>query len=293
MTVYLEEPDLLEFPACPCCESASRKIAFSFEPTSVVRCECCGFFYLFPRLAEEAILQHYRANYFENESIGYESYAEQEGTLRVSFRRLMLDLEKRCLTGGTLLEVGCAYGYLLDEAKDFFSTRVGTDFSCMAVEQAADRADRVYEGGIDNLPADEKFDCIIAIHVIEHIYSPSSFAAKLKARLKPGGSLVLATPDMGSFWRLVLRSRWPFFKVPEHVGYFDKRSLSGLLRTAGFSDVHRLPFSQSFPLRLVASKLNLNIPQAIGQARVWLPSITIAAYGILSPNRPGMDEDKT
>src|SRR5436190_1705782 len=80
--------------------------------------------------------------------------------------------QKRQLTGGDLLEIGCGYGYLLEEARGFFRTRTGLEMSHDAAAIASRRADRVYEGGLEQLPAGEKFDCIIATHVIEHVYDP-------------------------------------------------------------------------------------------------------------------------
>ena len=64
------------------------------------------------------------------------SYFEQETALRATFKRLLRNLEKREMTGGELLEIGCGYGYLLDEARPYFSRRVGTDFSPEAAAHA-------------------------------------------------------------------------------------------------------------------------------------------------------------
>jgi len=40
----------------------------------------------------------------------------------------MKELHKRNVTGGKLLEIGCGFGFLLDEAKNYFDYRIGTDF---------------------------------------------------------------------------------------------------------------------------------------------------------------------
>ena len=69
------------------------------------------------------------------------------------------------------LEVGCGYGFLLDEAKPYFDYRAGIDFSG-AVKSASERADRVYQGDLDIIPDEERFDCIILVSVIEHVHKP-------------------------------------------------------------------------------------------------------------------------
>ena len=75
---------------------------------------------------------------------------------------------------------------------------------------------------------------------------------------------------------------WPSFKVPEHVGYFDFRTLSGLMVKAGLSDVRQLPYPHAFPLGLITAKFGLNIPSALGCLKIWVPTTTVAAYGRVS-----------
>jgi hypothetical protein len=73
--------------------------------------------------------------------------------------------------------------------------------------------------------------------------------------------------------------RWPSFKVPEHVLYFDFRTLSSLLRRAGLNDVCRLPYQHAFPLGLIAVKFRFKLPSWLGHFNVWVPATTVAAYG--------------
>src|SRR5438128_8821588 len=123
----------LEYPVCPSCDSDRRQYPFRLHgPYNVARCTACGLHYLYPRLIESAMQEVYRqSSYYEGGACGYvdASYAAQEGALRATFKRLLGNLAKRGLTGGQLLEIGCGYGYLLDEARLFFHRRVGTEFS--------------------------------------------------------------------------------------------------------------------------------------------------------------------
>jgi 2-polyprenyl-3-methyl-5-hydroxy-6-metoxy-1,4-benzoquinol methylase len=108
------------------------------------------------------------------------------------------------------LEVGCGHGYLLDEAAGYFQERVGCDLAPSAVA-TVQSADAVYVGGPEAIPLEKRFDCIIATHVIEHVYEPLRFVQDLTRRLRDGGWLVLAAPDMSSFWRRLMGRRWPSF----------------------------------------------------------------------------------
>ena len=241
--------------------------------------------YLYPRLTEPAMHQLYREPaYFEGGSSGYAdtSYVDQEPSLRVTFKSLLRNLERRGMTGGDLLEVGCGYGYLLDEARPYFRDRVGTEFSEGGAARARATGAEVFVGGIEQLPGDRSFNCAVAIQVIEHIYDPVGFVAELVTRVRPGGSVVLATPDIGGGLRKLMGRRWPSFKVPEHVVYFDFGSLQRLLVGAGLANVSRLPYPHAFPLGLLAAKFGLSLPRPVGRVNVWVPATTVAAYGRVS-----------
>lgn len=273
----------LEYPACPLCNSNDRDIRYAtFEVYKVVRCRGCGLHYLFPRPTETAMRQTYaKADYFGGGACGYSdiSYSLQERALRATFKRLLTNLQKRGLTGGDLLEVGCGYGYLLEEAQGFFETRIGTEFSAEAVTLASGRADRVYQGGLEQLPAEQMFDCVIATQVIEHVYDPLLFLRQLAGHTKPNGAILLATPDIGGMLRKVMGHFWPSFKIPEHVVYFDWSTLSVLMTKAGLTDLNSLPYPHAFPLSLIARKLRFPLPAVLGNINVWVPATTVAIYG--------------
>ena len=273
----------LEYPACPLCESERRQFPFRLhEPYRVARCMECGLHYLYPRLVESAMQQAYRqSSYYEGGACGYAdtSYTAQEFALRATFRRLLHNLAKRGLTGGDLLEIGCGYGYLLDEARSFFARRVGTDFSPESAEIARATGAEVFVGGIEQVPFEAKFDCIIGTQLIEHVYEPLSFVKRLAGHTKPESHIILATPDIGGVLRKAMGQRWPSFKVPEHVVYFDYRMLSSLMGRAGLNDVHRLPYPHAFPLALIAAKFGFKLPPWVGRFKVWVPGTSVAVYG--------------
>jgi SAM-dependent methyltransferase len=276
----------LEYPPCPLCGSDQHRFPFRLHgPYSVVHCTACGLYYLYPRLIESAMQQAYReSSYYEGGTCGYAdtSYIAQESALRATFKRLLRNLAKHGLTGGDLLEIGCGYGYLLDEARLFFNRRVGTEFSPQGAEIARVTGAEVFVGGIEQIPPQHKFDCVVATQVIEHVYEPLSFVKRLANHTKPGGHIVLATPDIGGVLRKLMGRRWPSFKAPEHVVYFDFQTLSSLMHQAGLQGVHGFPYPHAFPLGLIAAKFGLALPSVLAHVKVWVPATTVAAYGRVS-----------
>jgi hypothetical protein len=106
---------------------------------------------------------------------------------------------------------------------------------------------------------------------------------RLVGLLRPGGALVLGTPDGGSAWRRLLGSRWPSYKVPEHVAFYDRRTLSRLFTDAGLRDVRPFEYPHAFPLALVWQRMGLGWlarrSGSFGSRALWLPATTLAVVG--------------
>ena len=276
----------LEYPVCPLCRDGDREFPFELsEGYRVARCQNCGTHYLYPRLTEEAMQLVYQdATYYQGGCSGYAdtSYFEQENALRATFKCLLRNLQQRGMTGGDLLEVGCGYGYLLDEARPYFRRRAGTEFSPEAAAHARETGADVVVGGIEHLSREMMFECVLGMQVIEHIYYPVGFMHQLVTRVKAGGHVVLATPDIGGALRKLMGRSWPSFKVPEHVVYFDFDALHRLMREAGLNNITRLPYPHAFPLGLISGKFGLSLPPTLARINLWVPATTVAAYGVVA-----------
>jgi SAM-dependent methyltransferase len=278
----------LESPDCPLCGGHRRdaRAVAAFDPFRVARCADCGFAFLCPRPTERSLRSLYEseAYYASGTNAGYSDYAIQETALRATFARVMRVLARRGLAGGSLLEVGCGFGFLLDEARGWFARRDGTEIAKPALAAAAHRADDVFRGGIESVPEGRRYDVVLSSHVIEHVHRPRDFVSAQVDRLLPGGTVIVATPHMGSIWQRMLGSRWPSFKIPEHLLYFDLRSLERLLQDAGLVDIRRLPWLHAFPLALIARKLGVSVPERMGRRILWIPGTTLALTGRLPLN---------
>jgi SAM-dependent methyltransferase len=267
----------LETCVCPICESGdSAPTPYRDGPYAVRRCLACGLWYLSPRLTPAAMGRRYaQESYFGGGDSGYEDYADQEPSLRRTFHALLRNLSAQGWCGGSLLEVGCGFGFLLDEARPYFARRCGTEMSAAAAQRARPRAEQIFAGGLDDVPAGQSFDCIVALHVFEHIYEPRQFLASVRAKLNPKGRFVVAVPDMGSLWRRAMGRSWPSFKYPEHVTFFDAPRLRRALLDAGFVAPRRIRYANHFRLADIGRKLGLPIPRPLGDLALPLPATTV------------------
>jgi SAM-dependent methyltransferase len=148
---------------------------------------------------------------------------------------------------GRLVDVGCGSGLLQEYLKTLgWKDPVG-------IEPSGNPAGRERSGlAIYNESVEDAlrrpgfaggFDVAVAHHVIEHCYDPADFLEQLRALLKPGGTVFIATPNLRGLsmrWKtLVSRLGWkkrPFrhFDYPKHVVLFDRNNLPRLVREAGF-----------------------------------------------------------
>jgi len=129
------------------------------------------------------------------------------------------------------------------------------------------------------VPKNRLYDCIVLAHVIEHIYNPVAFLKSVLSYLKPGGIMAVATPNKGSLWFPLMGRKWPSFKVPEHVAFYDRKALSSLMEKSGLCDIEKIAYLHAFPLDLTASKLKMKAPNFIKDLNIWIPGTTIAMVG--------------
>ena len=137
---------------------------------------------------------------------------------------------------GRLLDVGCGDGDLVLAAQERGWQAEGVDSDSMAANfarrrganvQAGSVAGQRYEGGT--------FDSIVMSHVIEHVSDPIDTLRECYRILKPGGRLVLATPDIESQFHQEFAQDWVHLDPPRHVHLFGPGTLSEVVRRAGFS----------------------------------------------------------
>ncbi|OFA07378.1 class I SAM-dependent methyltransferase [Duganella phyllosphaerae] len=149
-----------------------------------------------------------------------------------------------------LLDVGCAHGWFLETAKEYFDV-MGIEPDAVVGNRTASRGLPVRPGYFpDALAPDESFDVIVFNDVIEHIPDIAAALDACRARLSENGLLVLNLPNSrGFFYRLstiFARLGWhnPFNRLWQkdlpspHVHYFNPRNLQLLVARHGFAGVY-------------------------------------------------------
>jgi len=87
----------------------------------------------------------------------------------------------------------------------------------------------IEEGGF----ADDLFDAVSVFHVIEHVHDPAALLRKCARVLRPGGLLVITTPNLHSLGHRWFRENWRGLEPPRHLHIFSSLALMELVTRAG------------------------------------------------------------
>lgn len=250
---------------CNLCGSSERQPYCPENGLGLVECQQCGLVYVSPRPDANELYALYGETYFHNNDsgvVGYANYIADEGNIRKTAVRRLKHVE-RFIRRGKLLDVGCATGFFIDEAKKRGWQVEGMDVSSFAVEYAHSHFGLdVRHGSLTELDFPHNaYDLVSLWDVIEHVPDPVAYVRRSAELLRPGGIIVLATPDVDSFPAKLMGKRWVGYKLSEeHIYYFSVKTLTKMLNDTGFDVVNVRHVGKYVTLRLFLDRLGMYFP---------------------------------
>ena len=220
----------------------------------IVKCRKCGLIYANPRPSDKRLAHNYT-------NMVSEEYLKEELGRRLASKPI-LKMLKKFKAGGRMLEIGCATGFFLDEARKAGWQVCGVELSRRAAEYAKNRLviENVFQGVLKNADyPDDYFDAVIMKDTIEHLIDPKDTLREIRRILKPHGMLYVNTPNISSMISKALKAKW-WGVNQAHLYYFNRKSLLNMLHIAGFVPKKTGSYTRVFSLSYWASKLkNYNI----------------------------------
>lgn len=246
---------------CPSCNAvahydfSSRDLMFDhYERYDYFCCTDCKSVFLHPMPSPEEINTFYPADYcvFEQNpkarkisqvkqavywyKHGY-THLEPSGLFKFLAAILspFYNLDKPdYVENGKLLDVGCGSGRYLATMRSLDWDVQGVELSEDGLKVCLASGLPVHHGDLKSASfSDDSFDVITVRHVIEHIREPHPFMAELARILKPGGKLIIVTPNSDALGRDYLGANWYANDVPRHLILFSRDNLDQLASKYG------------------------------------------------------------
>jgi SAM-dependent methyltransferase len=227
------------------------KFSAGFPHISRTQCKSCKLVFANP-MATANELNFFYANYYEKGNFEALAYKNKTTHLFNQIDATPLDqLSKfdknivQYVPNGNFLDIGFGLGFQLYLANKCGATAVyGTELDADAIQFVKSNLDKanLFEGEVINAAyPDNFFDTINLCHVIEHVLDPVNYINEIYRITKPGGVLILATPNIAALPYKIFRIfNFISFKVPvivdglEHTFIFSKQNLKSLAVSAGY-----------------------------------------------------------
>jgi 2-polyprenyl-3-methyl-5-hydroxy-6-metoxy-1,4-benzoquinol methylase len=150
--------------------------------------------------------------------------------------RAVRDLARRPASRNRLLDVGCGQGTFLVEMRKAGWDVHGLEPDTEAAAVAAAAGVPVADVPIEQAPFEPgSFDALTMNHVIEHLHDPLDALHRCRRLLRPGGTLWIATPNLGARGHAVFGRHWIGLDPPRHLVLFTRDSLAGAVERSGFN----------------------------------------------------------
>lgn len=210
---------------------------------------------------------------------------------KIWFQQAAHLLKQAKVTPGKVLDLACGNAEFSEIIRDQFNMQVTcVDYVSTYVENARAKGFESYQLNLEQddlsknalLPKyKEVFDLVVMLEAIEHIFDTSELLKFAHTLLKPGGAVLISTPNIGFIgYRLysLVNGNVPYSEG-HHVRFFDEKRLRTFLYLAGFDGINLqvANYVKYIPFRRICTARS-HIPIFIGKGLAYLLAQTPIQY---------------
>lgn len=261
----------MERRACPLCGGGRHRKCFSLHGWDLLNCGNCGLFFIEPYPASVG------APLPEVQAAGPAIGPQRQRLYDVQFyNRHFAFIDRWCRGAGSVLDVGCGTGLLLERLG-----RCG-DLRRVGIEPNAERAEfarrsascEIHQVPVEQFSSDGRFDVITLINVLSHIQPVGGLFELLRSLLEEGGKVIIKTGELECDVRRADVRDW---SLGRHLHFLGVATMDYIRRRYGFEILahERRPYArelfsgESFstpgktPARRMLKKLIAAVPLAL------------------------------
>ena len=230
---------------CNLCKSSKVKTIYSgkirngkfgvyIEDSNILECLSCGIIYLSNYKHNKSFYE--TSEYRESYNLKYDknSYIKEvsgENEMRLS------KISIQNVLNNVVIDVGAGPGIFLDLLKPFSKKTIAIEPAYFYHDEL-NKNHLVYPYSNDALEANVKGDIVTSFNVIEHVEDPQSFLGDIHKLLNKSGKLIIITPNHDDIlMKLNIPEFNSFYYRTAHLYYFNKESVTRILKNAGFRNI--------------------------------------------------------
>ena len=258
----------LEYVHCPTCGlNAKRKIVFERQDRiTFFSCMRCDIEYASPRLVESSLLNLYEGDGWRDQSFyrnwTYKNWKQEKGKDYYLVQENINLIKKFLPPGSSILDVGCDIGLTVKALEENGYHSNGVEVSSAGSKIASEKTCiKVQNCKLQDYQTEVKFDGVLLLNVLEHLYDPIQILKECGDNTKQGGYIFLHVPNHDGWstkykkylHKKGIKNNYKHFGFPAHIYAFNKKSLAKMLDKSGFEAVH----FESWSNILTRGKMNI------------------------------------
>lgn len=155
---------------------------------------------------------------------------------------------------GRMLDVGCGDGHAIERMSALGWQVHGVDTDVQAVKLAQSKGLDARPGALHEADWADTMDAVTLSHVIEHVHDPIGLLKQCWGCLKPGGRLVVVTPNVDAWMHRRAEQNWLGLDPPRHLCLFTASALADAAKRAGFCDIRVRQSVREANVQYIAAK---------------------------------------